>query len=72
MDANHIPQAVHQFEALPDSALLTINACGVLLSWSRSTINRAFASGRLTKIKLGHSTRIRVGEVRALLAGGAA
>ena len=65
--ARPLPQAVNLFDALPNSAVIDISSCVTVLSWSRSSINRAFKSGLLTRVKVGHSTRIRVGEVRHLM-----
>lgn len=63
----NLPVAVAQFNNFPGSALIDISAICLLTGQSRATINRHFASGRLTRIKIGTSTRARVGEVRLLI-----
>ena len=65
--ATTLPTAVQQFDSLPDSGLITIpETCGVS-SRSRASIYRHFANGELTPVKVGHSTRVRVGELRRLI-----
>lgn len=61
------PLAVQQLDSLPDSAALSIRNAGVILDASRSTIYRLFKSNALTPLKIGGSTRIRVGDLRRLL-----
>jgi len=58
---------VSQFDALPDSALLTIKNAGLILSRSVCSIHRHFIAGDLTRVKIGGSTRVRVSELRALI-----
>ncbi len=48
--------------------LLTIPAAAVLLSVSERTIRNMCADGRLTPVKIGGATRIRRGDVDALVA----
>lgn len=62
-----ITTAVQQFDNLPDSALLTLNDASVIGRRSRASYYRDFRDGRLTLIKIGNSTRIRVGELRRLI-----
>lgn len=59
--------AVQQFDTSADSALLDINTAGVIACRSRASIYRHFKAGELTMIKVGNSTRIRVGELRRLI-----
>ncbi len=59
--------AVQQFDTSPNSALLDITAAGTIAGRSRASIYRHFKSGELTMIKVGNSTRIRVGELRKLI-----
>lgn len=61
------PSAVQQFDSLPDSALIDLGAGGAIAGRSRSSLYRHFKSGELTLIKIGHSTKIRVSELRRLI-----
>lgn len=59
--------AVQQFDAAPDSMLMDLPSAGVIACRSRASFYRDFASGRLTPVKVGNSTRIRVGDLRRLI-----
>ncbi|MCQ1550784.1 MAG: helix-turn-helix domain-containing protein [Candidatus Accumulibacter phosphatis] len=62
-----VTQAVQQFHLLAPSVLITLAEAGVISGRSRASIYRHFKDGSLTPIKIGHSTRIRVGELRRLI-----
>lgn len=66
-----LPAAVSQFDDFPDSALLSITNAGALADRSRASIYRHFTAGELTMVKVGRSTRIRVGDLRRLIGGAA-
>lgn len=59
--------AVQQFDSCPDSMLIDIPVACTLASRSRASIYRHFNSGDLTPVKVGNSTRIRVGDLRRLI-----
>lgn len=61
------PAAVQQFDTSPDSALLSITDAGIIAGRSRASIYRHFKNGSLTLVKVGNSSRIRVGELRRLI-----
>jgi len=62
------PQTVEQFDRLADSVLLTLNdVTAVLGGRSRASIYRDSKAGKLPLIKIGRSTRIRVGDLRAFI-----
>jgi predicted DNA-binding transcriptional regulator AlpA len=65
-----VDRALQTFPSLPDAALTDIRVVSALLSRSRASIWRDVERGRLASpVKVGHSTRWRVGDVRAALAG---
>lgn len=64
--------AVRQFDTAPDSSLLTIADAVTIARRSRASFYRHFKSGELTLVKVGNSTRIRVGELRRLIGAGVA
>lgn len=66
-------QAVTHFDTLPPSALVDLNTASAITGRSRNSFYRHFRAGELTPVKIGTATRIRVGELRALmgLTGGA-
>ena len=59
--------AIRQFDAAPDSMLLDISTAGTIACRARASIYRDFKAGRLTPVKVGNSTRIKVGELRRLI-----
>ncbi len=67
MKHQNTPAAVQHFDTYPDSALLSINDAGIISGRSRASVYRHLKSGELTLIKVGNSTRIRVGELRRLI-----
>ena len=62
-----IPKAVSHFDQSPDSALVSLETAGIILVRSRASLYRDAKAGRLNFIKIGNSTRLRVGELRALM-----
>lgn len=65
-----VDRALETFPFLPDEALIDIRAVCALLGRSSASIWRDVAAGRLAApVKVGCSTRWRVGDVRAALAG---
>jgi predicted DNA-binding transcriptional regulator AlpA len=67
---NEIKEAsvtVQQFDSLPNSAAIDIPDASAVSGRSRASIYRHFEAGELTKIKVGNSTRVRVGELRKLI-----
>ena len=61
--------AARQFDDLPGSALIPISAAMSLLSVSRSTMYRLFTAGALVPVKVGGATKLKVSELRRLIAG---
>lgn len=58
------------FSELPDDAMISIPTVAVLLDAGISTVWRRVKSGELPKtFKFGGSTRMRVGDIRAVLRG---
>ncbi len=66
-----IPTAVSQFDAFPDSALISITTHCTITDSSRAKAYRMNRAGLLPFIKVGNSTRIKVGVTRAILNGSA-
>ena len=63
--------ALETFPYLPDAALIDVRVVSALLGRSRASIWRDVGQGRIAcPVKVGHSTRWRVGDVRGLLKGG--
>ncbi len=64
-----VERALETFPVLPDEALIDIRVVSTLLGRSAASIWRDVERGRLAPpVKVGHSTRWRVGDVRAALA----
>lgn len=59
--------AVQHFDTLSPSVLLSIADASAVSGRSRASIYRHFSAGELSQIKVGNSTRIRVGELRKLI-----
>lgn len=65
---HHEPfDAVRQFDTAPDAMLLDIPTACAISSRSRASIYRHFKTGDLSQVKVGNSTRIKVGELRRLI-----
>ncbi|MEF8760390.1 MAG: helix-turn-helix domain-containing protein [Candidatus Accumulibacter sp. UW25] len=54
---------------VPTWALMNVNTACAMLSLSRSSFYRLVKSGKLQTVKLGATTRVRVGDVQALIGG---
>lgn len=69
--ARRVQRALEQFPSLPDDALIDIRVVCALRGRSPASTWRDVAQGRLPRpVKVGHSTRFRVGGVRASLPRG--
>ena len=55
---------IRDFDAAPDSMLIEIASACVISQRSRASIYRDANAGKLMLVKVGHSTRIRVGDLR--------
>jgi hypothetical protein len=55
------------FDDAPNSMLVDIGTAVVISHRSRASIYRHINAGELSAIKVGHSTRIRVGDLRRLI-----
>ena len=65
---HRIDRALETFHILPNEALIDIGTVCVLRGRSRASTYRDVADGRLAPpVKVGSSTRWRVGDVRAAL-----
>ena len=66
-----LPPAVLHLDVMPATACVTINEVVQISHRSRASLYRDHDAGLLPFVKLGKSTRIRVGDLRKYLAGGA-
>ena len=64
--------AIRNFDHCPDAMLVSIPETAAVISRSRASIYRHFEKGELSPVKIGNSTRIRVGEIRRLIGLGSA
>ncbi len=62
-----ITPSAEQFSRLDGSALVDIHTGCAVIGKGRNSIYRMFQSGDLTPVKIGHSTRIRVSDLRRLI-----
>lgn len=60
-------QAIQQFDQAADSALVSLRDAGAILSRSRASLYRDNKAGRLPFVKVGNSTRIKVGDLRKVI-----
>ncbi len=67
MNKHAIIDVFRGFDEAPNSALVSIPTACAVSDRSRASIYRHFKSGDLTPIKVGSSTRIKVGELRRLI-----
>lgn len=58
---------VRQFDDAPASMLVSVGTAVVISSRSRASIYRHFRDGELELVKVGNSTRLRVGDLRRLI-----
>jgi len=59
--------AVQHFDVLPENALVGANEYRMLSGRSMASFYRDLRSGALKMVKVGHSTKVRVGDLRRLL-----
>lgn len=64
-----LSKAVQSFDALPDSALLTLNDASLICQRSRASLYRDVKNGALNLLKVGCTTRVRAGELRRFIGG---
>lgn len=60
----HYFDAIRDFDDAPDAMLVDIATACTIAHRSRASIYRDFANGALKPIKVGNSTRIRIGDLR--------
>ena len=65
--SKQIPEVVAQFDRMPDQAVVDLNNARAISGRSRASLYRHFKAGELTLIKVGNSTRVRVGDLRRLI-----
>ena len=63
----NIPEALKNFDVLPDDALVGLRVGGAVIDRSVASIYRDAKAGTLTIIKIGHSSKLRVGDLRRLI-----
>ena len=66
-----LSKSVEQFDASPETALVSLTDGGAIASRSRASLYRDNKAGRLPFVKVCGSTRIRVSDLRKLISGGA-
>lgn len=59
--------SVEYFDELPASALVDLGSAGLICHRSRASVYRHIKAGDLELIKVGNSSRIRVGDLRRLI-----
>ena len=64
MNKHAIFDVFRHFDQAADSMLVDISAACIITHRSRASIYRHFKAGELTPVKVGNSTRIKVGELR--------
>lgn len=67
--AARLSSAVRNFDHFPDAALASINDVVALTGRSRASIYRDHDAGLLPFLKIGKSTRIKVGDLRRYMGG---
>ncbi len=67
MNKSAIFDVFRYFDTAPDSMLVDITTASTIADRSRASIYRHFTAGDLTPVKVGNSTRIKVGELRRLI-----
>jgi hypothetical protein len=55
------------FDTLSPSVLVSLADAGAVSGRSRASLYRHFKAGELTLVKVGNSTRVRVGDLRRLI-----
>jgi hypothetical protein len=61
------PQRRFSADDAPDNYLVSLNEAGDLLDRSRVSLYRDIKAGRLRLIKIGNSSRLRLGDIRTLI-----
>lgn len=56
-----------QFEHAPNSALVSLSSSSIIAARSRASLYRDNKVGLLPFVKVGSSTRVRVGDLRKLI-----
>lgn len=64
---SRLPASVRTFDDAPDSLLLDLRAAVLVAGRSRVSLYRDNRAGLLPFVKVGKSTRIRVGDLRKLI-----
>lgn len=59
--------ALEMFDHAPDSALASLTLAGIIANRSRASLYRDNKAGLLPFVKVGNSTRIRVGDLRRFI-----
>lgn len=59
--------ALRHFDDAPDSMLISIKTAGAISTRSRASVYRHIKAGELPLVKIGNSSRIRVGDLRKLI-----
>ena len=59
--------ALQHFDIAPDTMLVDITTACAISSRSRASIYRHIKAGELPLVKIGNSSRIRVGDLRKLI-----
>ena len=62
-----VNQSVEHFDKLPSSALVDLSSAGLICHRSRASVYRHIKAGDLELIKVGSSSRVRVGDLRKLI-----
>lgn len=60
-------KSFEHFDHAPNAALVDLNTAGLITCRSRASLYRHIKAGDLTPVKVGNSTRLRVGELRRLI-----
>jgi excisionase family DNA binding protein len=58
------------FDELADGALVTMDTAASVLAVSRRTMYRLHVAGKLPIVPIGGSSRVRVSDLRRMVAGG--
>ena len=62
-----LSKAIESFDSLPNSALLTLKDASQICQRSRASLYRDVKNGALNLLKVGCTTRVRVGELRRFM-----
>jgi hypothetical protein len=67
MNKHAVFDVYRHFDQVADSMLVDISTACTITKRSRASIYRHFKSGDLNMVKVGNSTRIKVGDLRRLI-----